>query len=77
MVFEKVSGVIAEQLGKEQEEITMETSFKEDLDADSLDLFQIVNDLEDEYDIKVDDPSALATVGDVVKLIESTLAERA
>lgn len=75
MIFEKVQGIIAEQLGKELEEITLETNFRDDLDADSLDLFQIVNDLEDEYDIKVEDPSALATVGDAVALIEAAVAQ--
>ena len=75
MIFEKVQGIIAEQLGKDLEEIAMETNFREDLDADSLDLFQIVNDLEDAYDIKVEDPSTLATVGDAVALIEAAVGQ--
>ena len=49
-VFEKVQDIIADELGKEKEEVTLETSFEE-LDADSLDLFQIINDIEDEFDV--------------------------
>ena len=48
MVFEKIREIIAEQTGKDVDEITLETNVKEDLDADSLDLFQIINDIEDE-----------------------------
>ena len=51
MVFEKIREIIAEQTGKDESEITLETNVKEDLDADSLDLFQIINDIEDEFDI--------------------------
>lgn len=52
-VFEKVQDIIVDELGKEKEEVTLETSFEE-LDADSLDLFQIINDIEDEFDVEVD-----------------------
>ena len=55
MVFEKIREIIAEQTGKDVEEITLETNVKEDLDADSLDLFQIINDIEDEFDVSVED----------------------
>ena len=55
MVFEKIREIIAEQTGKDVEEITLETNVKEDLDADSLDLFQIINDIEDEFDVSVQD----------------------
>lgn len=48
MVFEKIREIIAEQTGKDEEEITLDTNVKDDLDADSLDLFQIINDIEDE-----------------------------
>lgn len=71
MVFEKVCEIIAEQLGKEASEITMETTFKDGLEADSLDLFQIINEIEDEFDVKIEEAEGLNTVGDVVKLIEN------
>ena len=48
----------------------METSVKEDLEADSLDLFQIINDIEDEFDVKIENIEDIKTVGDVVKVVE-------
>ena len=71
MVFEKIREIIAEQTGKDPEEITLETNVKEDLDADSLDLFQIINDIEDEFDVSVEDPEAIVTVQDAVDFVES------
>jgi len=71
MVFEKVQSIIAEQLGKDAESITPETNFKTDLQADSLDLFQIINDIEDEFDLQIEDAEGIETVGDAVKLIEA------
>ena len=70
MIFEKIREIIAEQTGKDVEEITMTTSVKEDLDADSLDLFQIINDIEDEFDVKIEDAEAIVTVSDAVKFVE-------
>ena len=70
MVFEKIREIIAEQTGKDVEEITLETNVKEDLDADSLDLFQIINDIEDEFDVSVEDPESIVTVQDVVDFVE-------
>lgn len=70
MIFEKIKEIIAEQTGKDVEEITMETSVKEDLNADSLDLFQIINDIEDEFDVKIEDAEAIKTVADAVKFVE-------
>ena len=69
-MFEKIREIIADQLGKDVEEITMETSVKEDLEADSLDLFQIINDIEDEFDVKIENSEDIKTVGDVVKIVE-------
>ena len=70
MVFEKIREIIAEQKGKDVEEITLETNVKEDLDADSLDLFQIINDIEDEFDVSVEDPESIVTVQDAVDFVE-------
>ena len=70
MVFEKIREIIAEQTGKDVEEITLETNVKEDLDADSLDLFQIINDIEDEFDVSVEDPESIVTVHDAVDFVE-------
>ena len=71
MVFEKIREIIAEQTGKDESEITLETNVKEDLDADSLDLFQIINDIEDEYDVSVENPEEIVTVKDAVDFVES------
>ena len=71
MVFEKIREIIAEQTGKDVDEITLETKVKEDLDADSLDLFQIINDIEDEFDVSVEDPESIVTVQDAVDFVES------
>ena len=70
MVFEKIREIIAEQTGKDVEEITLETNVKEDLDADSLDLFQIINDIEDEFDVSVEVPESIVTVQDAVDFVE-------
>ena len=63
-MFEKVVEIIKEQLNLENAEIRMETSFKEDLDVDSLDLFELVMALEEEYDVEIpsEDLEQLTTV---------------
>ena len=68
--LKKIREIIAEQTGKDVEEITLETNVKEDLDADSLDLFQIINDIEDEFDVSVEDPESIVTVQDAVDFVE-------
>lgn len=75
MVLEKLSKIIAEQLGMEQNKITQTTSLKEDLLADSLDIVEIIMSIEEEFGIQVDDDEALAfkTVGDVVDYIEKNI----
>ena len=52
-MLEKMKEIIAEQLGVEEDEITLDTSFKEDLGADSLDLFELTMALEEEYDTEI------------------------
>ena len=71
MIFEKIRGIVADQLGIEEENITLETRFIEDLNADSLDLFQVIMELEDEFNVKVEDVEKIKTVGDAVKFVES------
>lgn len=75
MVFEKIKEIVVEQLGVNQEDVKLETSFIEDLGADSLDLFQVVMDLEDAFDVKVENVETIKTVGDAVKYIESAIAK--
>lgn len=70
-MFEKLKEVIEEKLNAEGVEITEATSFKEDLEADSLDLFELVMALEDEFDVEIpsEDLEKLTTVGDVVEYL--------
>ena len=70
MVFEKIRDIIADQLGVEADKITLETKVKDDLNADSLDLFQIISEIEDEFDVKVEDATAIVTVADAVQFVE-------
>ena len=72
-MLEKMKEIISEQLNCDESSVTMETSFKDDLGADSLDLFELVMALEEEYSIEIpaDDLAELATVGDVVEYLKS------
>lgn len=71
-MLERMKEIIAEQLNTEAESITLETSFKDDLGADSLDLFELVMALEDEYSVEIpsEDLEKLTTVGDVVEYLK-------
>ena len=72
-MFEKIKALVAENFGVDAGSITEESSFKDDLGADSLDLFEMVMALEEEFDIEIptEDLEQIATVGDVVKYIEA------
>ena len=76
MVFEKVRDILADQLDLEEDSITMDSSFIEDLGTDSLDLVDLVMSLEDEFGLEVPDDAieTMKTVGDVVRYIESKQA---
>ena len=73
MEFEKLKKIIAEVLNVDEEEITMETTFVDDLGADSLDLFEMVMAFEEVFEVEIpsEDLEQITTVGDVVKYIES------
>ena len=72
MVFEKVREIISEQLNISEGDVTLETSFTDDLNADSLDIFQIIMALEEEFDMEIsnEDAEGISTVGDVVEFIK-------
>ena len=71
-MLEKMKEIIADQLGVSEDEVTLEASFKEDLDADSLALFELVMALEEECDVEIpsDDLAELNTVGDVINYLK-------
>lgn len=77
MVFEKVKSIIADQLGLDEEEITLESSFVDDLGADSLDIVELIMALEGEFDMEIPDEEAekISTVGNVVDYIKSHIEE--
>ena len=73
MEFEKLKDIIAEVLNVDKDEITMETTFSDDLGADSLDVFQIIMGIEQEFDIVIDTDAAekIVTVADAVAQIKN------
>ena len=70
-IFDRVKSVVIEQLEAKEEDVTPEASFTDDLEADSLDIVELVMALEEEFDIEIPDEAAekIATVGDAVKHI--------
>ena len=72
-MLEKIKEMVAEQLNVEAADLTAETSFKDDLGADSLDLFELVTNLEDEYEIEIpsEELEKLTTVGAVVDYLKA------
>ncbi len=72
-MLEKMKEIIADQLNIDASDITEESTFKDDLGADSLDLFQLVMALEDEYSIEIptDDLQDMLTIGDVIEYLKS------
>jgi acyl carrier protein len=72
-IYEQVKGVLTDQLGIEESEITEEASFQDDLDADSLDLVELIMELEDQFGVKISDEDAqgIQTVGQAVDYISA------
>ena len=75
MEFEKLQEIIADVLNVDPNEVTMETTFADDLGADSLDVFQIIMGIEEEFDIEISNEEAekIVTVGDAVEQIKNAV----
>ena len=75
MEFEKIKAAIAEQLDIDESKITTETRFQQDLNADSLDIFQIISELEDIFGMEFDsdDAAKIVTVGDATEYVKKAL----
>jgi acyl carrier protein len=73
---ERITGIIVELLGVDEEKVTPDARFREDLEADSLDLVELIMAFEDEFGGEISDEEAqkLSTVGDVIKYIESQMS---
>lgn len=74
-ILERVTKIIVDRLGVEESEVTLEARFREDLGADSLDVVELVMELEDEFDMEISDEEAekISTVGDAVDYIKNHL----
>lgn len=69
-IFDKVKEIVVDQLDVDEADVTLTADIKEDLDADSLDVFEIMNELEDELDIKLEADENVKTIQDVVNYVK-------
>jgi len=71
-IYDRLKGIVTEQLGVDEEEVTLEASFVDDLNADSLDLVELIMSLEEEFGLEISDEDAekILTVGDAASYIE-------
>ncbi len=75
MVFEKIKKMLADQLDADEAELTMETNIAKDLDADSLDVVELLMTIEDEFSIEIPDEEIenIKTIGDLTEYIQSNM----
>ena len=72
-ILKDAQEIAQDELDVEPEKITMDTNIKEDLDADSLDLFEILNELEDKYDIELDADDSIQTISQLVDFVKDQM----
>ena len=70
-MLEKIKEIVADQLGIDEDDIKLESNFKEDLEADSLDLFELVMALEEEYGVEIPSEEKIATVNDIIEYLKN------
>ena len=75
-VFETVKNVVVEELDVDEDQVTLDAKIKDDLEADSLDVFEIMNELEDKFDIQLDVEEGIETIGEVVDFVKKQLDEK-
>ena len=75
-VFETVKNVVVEELDVDEDQVTLDAKIKDDLEADSLDVFEIMNELEDKFDIQLNVEEGIETIGDVVDFVKKQLDEK-
>ncbi|WP_367342647.1 acyl carrier protein [Limosilactobacillus sp.] len=72
-IFDDVKKITVDELDVDADKITMDANIHDDLDADSLDVFEIMNELEDKYDIELDSDETATTISDVVDLVDKQI----
>ncbi|KGG54768.1 MULTISPECIES: acyl carrier protein [Lactobacillus] len=75
-IFNKVKEIIVAQTGEDESAVTAQSNIKNDLNADSLDVFEVINELEDEFDIKIESEEGIETVQDLVDFVKKQLAAK-
>lgn len=72
MIFDKIKEIIVDQLGVEEDAVTLDANIQDDLNADSLDIVDLIQNIEDAYDLSIPDEAAesIKTVGDIVSYVE-------
>ena len=75
-IFNKVKEIIVAQTGEDESAVTAKSNIKNDLNADSLDVFEVINELEDEFDIKIESEEGIETVQDLVDFVKKQLAAK-
>lgn len=75
-IFATVQAIAAEELDIDQDKVTLDAKIKDDLNADSLDVFEIMNELEDKFEIELDVDEGVTTIQDVVDFVAKQLAAK-
>ena len=75
-IFDTVKTITVDELDVDKDRVTMSARIKDDLDADSLDVFEIMNELEDKFEIELDADEGIETISDVVDFVKKQLDEK-